>query len=211
LREYVRVSAASGVVASTTVPAKTVTSNPAVERLTSSSVAISGRRPVGRNSLVTETKMAPARVSSPIHGNAGDADVEVFGGVDTGVAYRVGFGVRAGSAGAGWRYSLFDARRMMSLQTHIVCLMQEHEKGRVELIRPGHPERVDDIPWRELLSPCNERMLSPPRENEVAVQPVPPRLEGREAHTCVKCNPGLLGEDLERPEFLDDSVEALPD
>jgi len=56
-------------VATTTVPAKIVTSKPVVERLTSRSRAISGSRPVGRNSLVTDTKIAPARVRRPTQGN----------------------------------------------------------------------------------------------------------------------------------------------
>src|SRR5690554_6886002 len=88
LREYLRVRAASGVVAMTTVPAKTVTRRPAVEMLTPSSLAMSGRSPVGRNSLVTETKMAPASVSRPIQGNGASVGVGAVVGEDTGVADR---------------------------------------------------------------------------------------------------------------------------
>jgi hypothetical protein len=38
---------------------------------------MSGRRPVGRNSLVTETKIAPARTRRPTQGKAG-AGVVLF-------------------------------------------------------------------------------------------------------------------------------------
>ena len=68
LREKLRVSAASGVVESTTVPANTVTRKPTCEAETWSPAAMSGRRPVGRNSLVTDTKMAQASTSRPTQG-----------------------------------------------------------------------------------------------------------------------------------------------
>src|SRR3954454_19752807 len=73
-RDIRRVSVASGVVATTTVPANTVTSRPVVATLTPRPDAMSGSSPVGRNSLVTETKIAPARVSRPTHGKDGRTD-----------------------------------------------------------------------------------------------------------------------------------------
>ncbi|WAB84916.1 hypothetical protein OVN20_04995 [Microcella daejeonensis] len=60
--------AASGAVVTTTVPAKIVTRRPTCASVTSRSAAICGSRPVGRNSLVTQTKIAVARVMSPSQG-----------------------------------------------------------------------------------------------------------------------------------------------
>ena len=53
--------------------AKIVTSRPTCDGLTSRSRAMSGSSPVGRNSLVTSTKIAAARVSRPTQGKARSA------------------------------------------------------------------------------------------------------------------------------------------
>ncbi len=68
LRERWRVRIDSGTLESTTVPANTVMSMPTCDSVTARSAAISGRSPVGRNSLVTEVKMSAASTISPTHG-----------------------------------------------------------------------------------------------------------------------------------------------
>jgi hypothetical protein len=69
LRENRRVSADSGAVETTTVPANSVMSRPTRDSLTFSSSAMSGSRPVGRNSLVTEVKIAAAITIRATQGN----------------------------------------------------------------------------------------------------------------------------------------------
>src|SRR3954453_3947841 len=65
------VSAVSGVLVTTTVKANTVTSSPIWASLTPREALISGSRPVGIISLVTERKVAAARAIKPVHGNFG--------------------------------------------------------------------------------------------------------------------------------------------
>jgi hypothetical protein len=76
LREKRRVSEANGAALTTTVPAKRLMSNPTCASVTLSSAAISGSRPVGRNSLVTDVKMRAESMNSPVQGNGRGSDVD---------------------------------------------------------------------------------------------------------------------------------------
>ena len=68
-RGHRRVSAVRGVLVTTTVKANTVTRRPICASLTPRDALMSGRRPVGIISLVTERKTAPARARRPVQGN----------------------------------------------------------------------------------------------------------------------------------------------
>lgn len=94
------------------------------------------------------------------------------------------------------------------LPAHLVGLADELKKRRVQILRPGQSKLMDDVSRREFLDARDERMPRTSRENEVSGEPVLAWLESRETHSCVKGDPGLLGEDLKRPELADDSVEA---
>src|SRR5215207_8551752 len=107
------VSEASGTVNTTTVAANTVTSRPMRGSPTWSSLLMSGRRPVGIISIVTERNTAAASTTRPSQGNGGAGtrvgDVGVGG--DAGVAGVAGV-VELGSTGddddigmylSGWR------------------------------------------------------------------------------------------------------------
>ena len=67
-RETLRVRRDRGMLVSTTAKAKTDTSSPICDSPTPSSLLISGRRPVGSISAVTERNTAAARTSRPPRG-----------------------------------------------------------------------------------------------------------------------------------------------
>ena len=71
-RGSLRVRAVSGVLVSTTVNAKTVTRSPIWASDTPSDALMSGSRPVGIISLLTDRKTAPASTMRPTQGKAGE-------------------------------------------------------------------------------------------------------------------------------------------
>jgi hypothetical protein len=90
-----------------------------------------------------------------------------------------------------------------------VCLAHPGLEVRVQLVRRLDPECVEMIPWRERLHESEARVLEPPRENDMPVQPRAPRRDLGERHPDLKGDARLLGENAYWSDPLDDPDDAI--
>ncbi|HXM57735.1 MAG TPA: hypothetical protein VOB72_20225 [Candidatus Dormibacteraeota bacterium] len=83
----------------------------------------------------------------------------------------------------------------------------------VDVPGPVQPEAVHHVVWRVDLGPAQPRAVEPAGQDDVPVQPAPPRHERGEAHANLERDPRRLGQDddrPQRPDHLDHPIERRP-
>ena len=89
----------------------------------------------------------------------------------------------------------------MALLANSICFSQPFAKLGVHITWFGQPEGVNMITRRNGLDRAEARMLEPPRQHDMAVEPIRPRCDLGKGHTHLKSNPSLLWKDAHLPKL----------
>ena len=104
----------------------------------------------------------------------------------------------------------------MPLLTDAICFGKPSGDFVIDLVRVHESERVEMISWRESFDTAEAGIFETPGQNDVAVDPVVANNESGKAHPHLKCDPGLLRQNRDRPvplrgrqEFVEDHTHIL--